>query len=192
MTTESEAVEGAGEPRWFAVVTAISKVLGIVGGAAVTVMAGQIVVDTLMRFLFNQPAANTIDFVSYWWMPLMAFLGFAAAQSERGHILVGLLTDGLKGRAAAINKIVTLVLVVLILAVLAKYAWDGAARAFDIRQTATGGTSVPIWPVKIAGAVGWSAFLLQAVAELVRAPVSWRPSTPSAEQVPATVEGEAL
>ncbi|MBA0126573.1 TRAP transporter small permease [Haloechinothrix sp. YIM 98757] len=137
-----------------------------VAAAALLVMAVHIVGNALLRSLLNHPLSGTNEYVSYWYLPVVALLGFVAAQRRDQHIEARLLFDRLRHR----NRIeVHLAGRIVVLVLCLGFAGYGAQEAVDNwRIGLTGGVSeVVVWPVTFAVPAAFAALAGQTLADML-------------------------
>lgn len=124
----------------------LSKGLTVVTAVAIIVMMGHIVLHALMRSLFNTPIYGTNEIVEYWYLPVVALLGIPAAQLQKEHITVSMVTERARTSTTAVFTVFACVLGAL---VSLGFAWFGLMKALE--NTAIGSTAdvsdVITWPV---------------------------------------------
>jgi TRAP-type C4-dicarboxylate transport system permease small subunit len=132
------------------------------------VMMLHITANALMRTFANDPLPDTLEIVQYWYMPIVAFLGFIAAQYRGQHIATDLLFERLPKPAQPY----VLCLVTAVSAILsAGFAWftfQEAMHSFDIRQAA-GLTDVAAWPTHFLAPLAFGSLTVQLALAAVRA-----------------------
>jgi len=107
-------------------------------------MMAHITVNALLRTFKNEPVANTLEITQYWYLPIIAFLGFIAAQARGQHIAADLIYERLPDCTKRYVLAVLSVLAAVICAGFAKYGWEEAVHAHEIEKTA-GVTEVAAW-----------------------------------------------
>jgi len=104
-----------------------------------------ITANALLRTFKNEPLPNTLEITQYWYLPIIAFLGFIAAQARGQHIAADLIYE----RFPEVTKrYVLAVLSVLAAGVCLGFAWFGwgeAVHAQEIGKTA-GVSDLVAWP----------------------------------------------
>lgn len=134
----------------------------------VFVMMLHITGNALMRTFANDPLSDTLEIVQFWYMPIVAFLGFIAAQYRGQHIATDLLFE----KMPKLAQPYVLCLVTLVSAGLSgAFAWftlQEALHSFDIRQAA-GLTDVPAWPTHFLAPIAFASLTLQFGLAAVRA-----------------------
>lgn len=124
----------------------LNKCLTVVTAAAVIIMMVHIVVHALMRSLFDAPIYGTNEIVEYWYLPVVALLGIPAAQLQKEHITVTMVTERAHSSTASVFKIFACFLGAL---VSIAFAWFGLMKALE--NMAIGSTAdvsdIITWPV---------------------------------------------
>lgn len=140
----------------------------LIGSLAVLAMLLNIVIDVLMRFLFNDPITGTLELTTYYYMIAIAFMGAFAAQQRVEHIEVTVLVDRLSGTSRLYFSVVADVVTLAFLAALVWYGWNVALASKSEGEVA-GATQVLTWPARFLVPVGLAAFGLQLLVGTIRA-----------------------
>ena len=122
--------------------TALSAVTAVV----MVLMVIHIIAHALMRHLFNMPLYGTNEIVAFWYLPFVALLGIPAAQLQKEHISVTLVTDRL---GAATARIFLLFGEVLAILMSIGFAWFGFHEALGnaARKSTAGVTDIMTYPM---------------------------------------------
>ncbi len=108
-------------------------------------MMVHITANALLRTFFDKPLPNTLEITQYWYLPVVAFLGFVAAQRRSQHIAADLIYE----RFPEVTKRYVLAVMFLLAAVVslgfARFGWDEAVHAREIGKTA-GVSDLVAWP----------------------------------------------
>ncbi|MEV5647112.1 TRAP transporter small permease [Nocardia sp. NPDC052254] len=110
------------------------------------VMMIHVTANALLRTFASHPIQNTLEITQYIYLPIIALLGFMAAQSRGEHIVADLVTHYFPRR---IRRAVLCAGYLLALIVMSGFAWFGlkaARHAHEIGKTA-GVSTVVSWPV---------------------------------------------
>lgn len=123
----------------------VTRFFQVLGTAVLLVMTVHIVVNALSRSWWSAPIPSTIEVVSYWYMPAVAFLGIVLAQVDRSLTEARLVFDRLSPR---LQREVHLGGQLLAAGLSAALAWYGFTEALDNwRIGLTGGVGgLVIWP----------------------------------------------
>lgn len=124
----------------------LNRVLTTITAIAVIVMMLHIVVHALARSLFDAPIYGTNEIVEYWYLPVVALLGIPAAQLQKEHITVTMVTERARPTTASAFKVFACVLGAH---VSIGFAWFGLMKALE--NMAIGSTAdvsdIITWPV---------------------------------------------
>ncbi|WP_244928924.1 TRAP transporter small permease [Nocardioides sp. W7] len=116
--------------------------------------------NAVMRTWFDSPIDNTLEMVEYWYLPLVAFLGFIAAQHRGQHIAADLVFEMLP---AVTKRFVLAFVFVLCSVVVAGFAWFGwgeAMHAKEIGKTA-GVSDLIAWPAYFLVPLAFGSLTIQ-------------------------------
>jgi TRAP-type C4-dicarboxylate transport system permease small subunit len=112
----------------------------------------------------SRPIPSTNDFMATM-MVAAVFLGLALAQQRRAHIQVTL-GAVLEGRFGRLIGVVRHLLHGLFYALIAGFGWSAAMHSVTTGEFAAGLVDFPVWPARLALAVGASLMTLQCLLEL--------------------------
>ena len=143
-------------------------ILLIIGGAAIIVMMGHVMIEVLLRTFFNVSIPGTEELVSAYYMIAVVFLPLGYVQRERGHVIVELFTLWLSSRATAwLDGIVCLVCGAA-LSVFTYAAFDRAIAMTARGEIWIGMVDVLVWPSRWLMAIGLAVMTLILFAQSVR------------------------
>ncbi|MFC3229899.1 TRAP transporter small permease [Marinibaculum pumilum] len=142
--------------------------LGAVSGCATLLMVLLIVPDVFLRKLLSTtvPAAAEL---STQLLVLLVFLGLAGAQTRGDHFTM---TAAVERMPRAARRACRLVATLASLGFAAIMAWVTAMKAWTAvlrEETTIGVVSLPVWPVRIAIALGFALLALQLLLQAWRA-----------------------
>jgi|SRR5690625_2481944 len=124
----------------------LNKGLSLISAVVLIVMMVHILAHALGRYFFSSPIYGTNEIVQYWYLPLVALLGIPAAQLQKQHITVTLVTGRMAFRNAAIFKIFAALLGAAVSGLWTWYGFQEALRRMEMGATA-GVTDIVIWPI---------------------------------------------
>lgn len=107
----------------------LSRLLMVVGGVMIVLMAGHVVADVGRRYLMNAPLKGAIEMVSYYYMVAVVFLPLSTVERLNAHFVSGLFTDHLPPLTLRRLEGVTSLLMALVVALLAWCSTEGALHA---------------------------------------------------------------
>lgn len=152
---------------------ATPRVLGAVraavarGGELGTVLLlAHVLADAVLRFVFNRPLTGTIEYVSFWWMVAIVFLGLSIAERDDEHIDAPIVFDRLPAPLQREFAVFGRLLFLAVLAALGWWGWQEAVQqqSFGARGGAAG---VSTWPGRYLLPVGAAACALEVVARIL-------------------------
>lgn len=124
------------------------------------VMILHVSLNAILRTWFQTPIANTLEITTYWYLPIIAFLGFIAAAQRGQHISADLIYRILPHGS---KKFVLSTLFLVSSVVCFGFAWFGlqeALHAMEIRKTAGVG-GVISWPTYFLVPIAFGSLTLQ-------------------------------
>lgn len=132
------------------------------------VMMVHITANALLRTFKNDPIANTLEITQYWYLPIIAFLGFIAAQSRGQHIAADLIYERFPEVTKRYVLAVLSVLAAVVCAGFAYYGWGEAVHAKEIGKTA-GVSTVTAWPPYYLAPIAFGVMTVQLLYAAIRA-----------------------
>lgn len=146
---------------------ALIELLAVIG---IFAMMFHVSLNAFMRTLFSAPLFGTLELTSFWYLPLVAALGFIAAQLRREHIKADLVFEMMPRFAQIITFVVVTVACATVSALIFYYGLGEALHALSIGTTA-GNTEYQTWFFQALTAL---AFLFLAVHYLTQVAVALR------------------
>jgi TRAP-type C4-dicarboxylate transport system permease small subunit len=122
--------------------------------------------DILGTKLVNQPLPGTSEGTETL-MVLVVFLALAEAHARREHVAVDLLTSRLGARSRHWLDVFAQALMVGLFVLLLWEAWRLGLASYAIREAAAGIVTFPLYPSKLALALGATLMALQAATDLL-------------------------
>lgn len=144
----------------------VRRLLQAVAVAALLAMMLHTIANALLRYLAASPITGTTEYVGYWYLPVVALLGFYFAQRGRAHIEARLLFDRLPHASRVEVQLGAQALTVALCAGFAYYGWAEAVEAAGIGLTA-GVTGIAVWPVTFVVPVAFALLGLQLALDAV-------------------------
>jgi C4-dicarboxylate transporter DctQ subunit len=126
----------------------VEKLFNLLSAFTIFAMMMMAVVQVLGRKFFNSPVPGYVDWVEMF-MAVFAFLGIAYCQKLGGHVRMELIIGRFKGRALYFLEIIGTAIAMMVIAILAWYAYTHFLRAWTIGDSSID-IQLPIWPSKIA------------------------------------------
>jgi TRAP-type C4-dicarboxylate transport system permease small subunit len=139
---------------------AVELAIEVPAVAVTFVMMVHITANAISRTFFENPMANTLEITQYWYLPIVAFLGFIAAQLRGQHVAADLLYE----RFPDVTRRYVLGVVFLLSAAVclgfARYGWQEAIHAKEIGKTA-GVSDLPAWQPYFLAPIAFASLTLQ-------------------------------
>ncbi len=148
------------------VIIPVSKALNAVGVATIMLISVFIVIDIILRAVFNSPITGGYELVEFS-MVIVVFLAFSYTQVKKGHVSVELLTDHFPKPVQAILAIFT---DLISLAFWGAIAYAGFAQAISQyeKNVVSGTLRLPVYPTVLVMAVGVTFFALVLIIDVFR------------------------
>lgn len=143
-----------------AVVRAFTRVLALAAVACIVFMMVAIVADVTRRRLAGESVEGVVELGEVM-MVAITFLGLAYAESRGAHVSMTLVVRKLPPRAAASVNALGLLVVVGVVGWMAYVTADRALLSIELQEYRFGLVRIPVWPARIAVAVGLAAYFLE-------------------------------
>lgn len=159
-------------------------------GAVVFIMAITLA-DVIPRYLFGRGLYGTVE-IGEVALVSAVWLGLAYAELDRAHVRTNIVTGRISPRAARVMRLFGYTIMLLFVAWL---CWESVFRAIhsvELREYRFGIVRVPIWPGKVALAIGTLLMAIQAGLELFdlgRGREIFTPEYEAGTELPQTGEG---
>lgn len=101
--------------------------------------------NAILRTFANEPIPETLAIVQYWYLPIVAFLGFIVAQYRGQHIATDLVYQMLPNAVRPYVLAFVMGACSLLSLGFTWFSWPEAQHAMEIHKTA-GVSDVPSWP----------------------------------------------
>jgi TRAP-type C4-dicarboxylate transport system permease small subunit len=166
------ASEGFGLVKWIA---RIGNALAIVAGISILILMLFTTVDVGMRAAFGSGIAGSIEITQ---VALVAtvFAGMMSAELSKIHVRTPLLTERLPNGAAFALKFFGSLISALVVGWATFYSWRVAFASYAAGEFQFGLAAVPIWPAKIALAIGLTGLLVSCLLDLYLSTTQPKPS----------------
>jgi TRAP-type C4-dicarboxylate transport system permease small subunit len=144
----------------------LTKPLSYAGAAVLFMMMLLTTCDVIGRYVFNSPIMGTFELTEFM-MVCLVFCSLAYAQSQEGHIAVGILVSRFPKMIQSVVKIINYLLTLLILILI---TWMSIERGFEVKANneCSGTLLIPLYPFVFAVAVGSAAMGFEVVVSLIK------------------------
>jgi len=166
------------------VVHQATQVLAFLAVLCIVVMLVAIVADVTRRTLAGESVAGVVELGEVI-MVAIVFLGLGFAERRGAHVSMTLVVRKLAPRTAAVVNGLGLLLVVVVVGWMVYVTADRALASFEAREYRFGLVRVPVWPARVAIAVGLVVYFLELVFRLIddfRAATGRGPATVVADE----------
>lgn len=154
------------KPPWQRAIRALTKLCAYVAAAIIIFMMVSTVADVGRRLILGQPIPGVIE-VGELLMVGSVFLGIAYTEARREHVAVDLLIRRLSPRKAAITQLLGLLIVIATLIWMIVVTASRAWVSVETGEFRFGLVKIPVWPGRVAIAVGLITLLLELIVRLV-------------------------
>lgn len=146
----------------------LNKALGSIGGLIIGVMMLLTVAEVLSRLFLGSSIEGTIETVGIF-LALAVFFGFSPCEEGGNHIRVKLAVRLLPRRIVIFLDMVVYVLAIAIVMVSAWQVGLDALSSWKFMEVLPGANiQVPVYPAKTAAFIGYLAFCLQLIVNLIK------------------------
>lgn len=147
----------------------LSEWSGRIVGFLILGMIVTVCYEVFMRYLFNNPTIWYYD-VNYMLGGSLMVIGQAYVFKHGGHVRIDILSVKFSEKTKLIIDIFfTVVVFIPVFIMLSKVYWGDVFYAIKIGQTLMRSSWYPVaWPFKAALAIGFTLFLIQGIANLIK------------------------
>lgn len=145
----------------------ISLVAAGLAGAALILLALIGTADVIGTQFLGVPIPGTVEIGASLMVAGIA-LGLPMAQHARRHVRVGIIVGRLPRRARAVLDIVAQLSLALMLAGIAWMGWRMFLTSLSSSEFAQGLIEIPVWPARLALALGATLAVVQTIVLIVR------------------------
>lgn len=145
--------------------------LMLIGGLGVVAMMLNIVMDVVLKLVWNAPIQGTVEFSSYYYMVVLVMLPMAFVEMRDEQISVDLLFNHFPDWLQRVSLALSCLAAAAILAVMTWRTGLDAMRAISVGEVVMGSREVIVWPSRVILPVG---FGLASIAALIRSIMALR------------------
>lgn len=144
----------------------LTQALAFLAVFCIVAMLIAIVADVTRRTLAGESVPGVVELGEVA-MVVIVFLGLGFAERRGAHVAMTLVVRKLAPRTAAIVNGLGLLLVVAVVGWMVWVTADRALESFAVQEYRFGLVRVPVWPARIAIAVGLAVYFLELVFRLI-------------------------
>ena len=145
----------------------ITKFCGIVSGSILFLIVLTIVPDVLGRYLFNSPIAGILE-LNETLIVFCVFLGLGWTQVQRGHVRMELVLSRLPTAPQTFFNLIVWLIAFAFVSIMTIMTSKQAYISLKISEHTLGMISFPVWPAKIALAIGCLFLSLQLLRDTIK------------------------
>jgi len=149
-------------------VYSLSSILLVVGVISIFLMVPVIVVDVLLRKLFNAPLPFTLELVSTLNVTAV-FMSAAYVQRKKGHVAVSLLINRLAPGVQSSLLVFIYSVGIIIFALMTWQCGIWGLQSLEVREMTQGLINLPLYPTKLLIPLGTFAMMAVLIVDLVHA-----------------------
>lgn len=143
----------------------LTRVLAYFAAFLLVVVLVLVIADISRRALTGQAVRGVVE-LSEVAMVTIVFLGLPYAEQLRAHVAMTMVVEKLKPRTASMVNAAGLCLIIFIVIWMIWVTTGRAIESFEANEFRYGLARVPVWPARIAIAVGLTVLLMQLVLRL--------------------------
>jgi TRAP-type C4-dicarboxylate transport system permease small subunit len=144
-----------------------AKWAAYISGIVVIVMMLYTVVDVGGRYLAKHPAPAAYEFTNIF-LIYVTYFGVTIVQARGGHMRLGFLYEKAGPRGKALIDLVSSAFGLFIVGVITWQGWLYAIDSWVVQEVTLGAYTIPVFPGRIALAIGATIFLVQYVIDFIR------------------------
>lgn len=141
-------------------VEVLTKILAYLAALLLVIVLVLVIADVTQRALVGQAVRGVVE-LSEVAMVAIVFLGLPYAEQLRAHVAMTMVVEKLKPRAASIVNMAGLGLIIIIVIWMIWVTTGRAIESIEANEYRYGLARVPVWPARIAIAVGLAVLLMQ-------------------------------
>ena len=141
-------------------IDAVTRVMAMLSVTCIVVMLLATVADVVRRYLWGTSIHGVTEMGEVA-MVAIVFLGLGYAQSRDAHVSMTLVVRRMRPESAALVNGLGLLLVTAMVGWLLLVTSERAIASYQVSEYRFGLVQIPIWPARIAIAVGVTAYLLE-------------------------------
>ena len=141
--------------------------VAIVSGIVVLLLMLYTTIDVAGRYLFDKPVPAAYE-MTVMFLIYITYFGITLVQARGGHMRLGFLWEIAGPRGRALIDLLSVLIGLFIFGIATWQGWLWAIDAWKIGETTMGAYSVPLFPGRIALAIGATIFIGQYLIDLVK------------------------
>lgn len=160
-------------PMWAAWVGKVGLLLAFLSGIAMLLMMIAGSLDIIGTNVFGWPVPAAFEFMATM-MVVVVFFALSLAQARKAHLRVEVVYNHMPAFLQYAVDILQYAVTTAFFGLIAYFGWKAAALGFSQGEYASGIINFPIWPARLALAVGASMMTLQCLFDLIGHILGWQ------------------
>ncbi len=166
-------MSGRAKPVWAAWIGAAGRAFALLSGIAMLLMMAAGALDIVTTNLLSWPIAAAFEFTEAM-MVVVVFFALALAQARKSHIRVEVIYERMPRICQRIVDVIQFLLSGVFFGLITYFGWKAAAIGFAQGEYASGIINFPLWPARVAMAVGGTLMTLQCLVDLAGCLLGWQ------------------
>lgn len=161
--------------------------MGLIAGMTIVIMMFIVIVDTMLRYLFNAPLIWGFE-VDIFLMVAVVYLALGYTEAQDGHIKMTMVYEHMPPKIQAVLFIITRVIVLGVCVLFVWAGWLASWQALMSHSTTVGLVKLPLFPVKLLIPIGALIMCLQIIRDLIMALSGRRSITGEPKEIGTTAD----
>jgi TRAP-type transport system small permease protein len=144
-----------------------AKWVAYISGAVVVILMVYTVIDVAGRYIANRPMPGAYEFANIF-LIYITYFGVTLVQARGGHMRLGFLYEKGNIRGKALIDLISVLFGLFIVGIIAWQGWVYAVDSWKVQEVTMGSYTLPVFPGRIALAIGATIFVLQYVIDVIK------------------------
>jgi TRAP-type C4-dicarboxylate transport system permease small subunit len=144
-----------------------AKWVAVISGIIVVCLMLYTTVDVAGRYLANNPMPAAYEFTNMF-LIYITYFGITLVQARGGHMRLGFLWEKARPRGRALIDLFSVIIGLFIVSLITWQGWLYAIYSWQVSEVTMGLYTIPLFPGRIALAIGSAIFLIQYIIDAIR------------------------
>jgi TRAP-type C4-dicarboxylate transport system permease small subunit len=144
-----------------------AKWVAVISGVVVVILMVYTVADVAGRYIANRPMPGAYEFANIF-LIYITYFGVTLVQARGGHMRLGFLYEREGTRGKALIDLISVLFGIFIVGIIAWQGWIYALDSWRVQEVTMGSYTLPVFPGRIALAIGATIFLVQYVIDVIK------------------------
>lgn len=141
--------------------------VAFISGAVVIILMLYTTADVTGRYLANHPMPGAYEMTNIF-LIYITYFGVTLVQARGGHMRLGFLLEKQGPRGKALIELISVIFGLFIIGIVTWQGWIYAMESWRIHEVTMGAYNVPVFPGRIALAIGATIFLVQYIIDFIK------------------------